>query len=60
MILIIYRFFSYENMSIDVNGEVLFGIYLVFFVLRVNKRKFYKFFMKENIKCKEEGKRIIE
>lgn len=60
MCLIICRSFSHENMSIDVNGEVLFGIHPVSLALRANKRKFYKLFMKENTKCKEEGKRIIE
>eukprot|EP00105_Crassostrea_gigas_P007491 XP_011421758.1 PREDICTED: rRNA methyltransferase 1, mitochondrial isoform X1 [Crassostrea gigas] len=52
--------FSHENMSIDVKGEVLFGIHPVSLALRANKRKFYQLFIKENRKCKEEGKRIIE
>lgn len=60
MFLIICRSFSHENMSIDVKGEVLFGIHPVSLALRANKRKFYKLFIKENTECKEEGKRIIE
>lgn len=60
MCFIICRSFSHENMSMDVKGEVLFGIHPVSLALRANKRKFYQLFIKENTKCKEEGKRIIE
>lgn len=60
MFLILCRSFSCQNLSIDVNGEVLFGIHPISLALRANKRKFYQLFIKENTKYKEEGKRIIE